>query len=71
MVDGFVEAGEKRMKRLARLLKACEGPMLKAARKKGGDAVLGKNHGMKFVDSFWQGETVKGDREVHGQFSPL
>lgn len=58
LVLGFVEAGEKLMERLAKLLKACEGPMLKAGRKKGGEAVLGKNAGVEFVETLFGRERM-------------
>ena len=58
LVLGFVEAGEKLMQRLAKLLKACEGPMLKAGRKKGGEAVLGKNAGVEFVETLFGRERM-------------
>ena len=53
VVAGFVENGEKLTDKLGRLLSACEGPMLKAGRRKGGEAVLGKNAGVEFVETLF------------------
>lgn len=47
----FIEAGERLMDKLRSLLKACEAPMLKAARKK--QSGLGKNAGVEFVDTLF------------------
>ncbi|PHH70847.1 hypothetical protein CDD82_6897 [Ophiocordyceps australis] len=51
IVDDFLAAGERLMQRLRCLLKACEAPMLKAARKK--QASLGKNSGVEFVETLF------------------
>jgi hypothetical protein len=50
-VSEFIEAGERLMERLRQLLKACEPPMLKAARKS--KSGLGKNSGVEFVDTLF------------------
>ncbi|KAI9151587.1 hypothetical protein HJFPF1_08794 [Paramyrothecium foliicola] len=47
----FIEAGERLMDKLRSLLKACEAPMLKAARKN--KSGLGKNAGVEFVDTLF------------------
>ena len=49
-IGDFIEAGERLMDKLRSLLKACEAPMLKAAKKKQG---LGKNSGVEFVDTLF------------------
>lgn len=46
----FIESGERLTDKLRSLLKACESPMLKAAKKKQG---LGKNSGVEFVDTLF------------------
>ena len=53
MVNSFVGAGEKLMFRLTQLLEACEGPMLKAGRKRGGEGVLKDNAGVEFVETLF------------------
>ncbi len=60
MVEEFIEAGERIMDKLQKLLKACEAPMLRsAAAKPKKEGALGKNAGVEFV------ETLFGaDREV-------
>jgi hypothetical protein len=47
VINDFIDAGERLTDRLRSLLKACESPMLKAAKKKGSG--LGKNSGVEFV----------------------
>lgn len=51
IVDEFIDAGERLMEKLRTLLKACEAPMLKAARKK--QTSLGKNSGVEFVETLF------------------
>ncbi|KJZ78579.1 hypothetical protein HIM_01970 [Hirsutella minnesotensis 3608] len=51
IVEEFIDAGERLMDKLRTLLKACEAPMLKAARKK--QSSLGKNSGAEFVDTLF------------------
>ncbi|XP_044719045.1 vegetative cell wall protein gp1 [Hirsutella rhossiliensis] len=51
IVDEFIDAGERLMDKLRTLLKACEAPMLKAARKK--QSSLGKNSGVEFVETLF------------------
>ncbi|PHH85829.1 hypothetical protein CDD83_11121 [Cordyceps sp. RAO-2017] len=51
IVDDFIDAGERLMDKLRSLLKACEAPMLRAARKK--QAALGKNSGVEFVETLF------------------
>lgn len=51
IVDDFIDAGERLMEKLRALLKACEAPMLKAARKK--QSSLGKNSGVEFVETLF------------------
>lgn len=63
LVLDFVEFGEKLMERLRKLLKACEGPMLRAGRKKGGEAVLGKNAGVEFVETLFGRERMLEETE--------
>ncbi|PFH58760.1 hypothetical protein XA68_13280 [Ophiocordyceps unilateralis] len=50
-IQDFVDAGERLMDKLRGLLKACEAPMLKAARKK--QSSLGKNSGVEFVETLF------------------
>ena len=50
-IGDFVEAGERLTDKLRSLLKTCEAPMLKAARKK--QTGLGKNSGVEFVDTLF------------------
>ncbi|KAK1764411.1 hypothetical protein QBC33DRAFT_198358 [Phialemonium atrogriseum] len=47
MVEDFIESGERLGDKLRKLLKACEAPMLKSAKKKEGQ--LGMNAGVEFV----------------------
>ncbi|KAK1248462.1 hypothetical protein MKX08_006682 [Trichoderma sp. CBMAI-0020] len=47
----FIESGERLTDKLRSLLKACEAPMLKAAKKK--QSGLGKNSGVEFVDTLF------------------
>lgn len=51
MLEDFIESGERLQEKLAKLLKTCELPMLKAAQKKGGQ--LGKNSGVEFVETLF------------------
>ncbi|RDA88442.1 hypothetical protein CP533_4032 [Ophiocordyceps camponoti-saundersi (nom. inval.)] len=51
-IQDFVDAGERLMDKLRGLLKACEAPMLKAARKKQSSS-LGKNSGVEFVETLF------------------
>lgn len=50
-MNEFIEAGERLTDKLRVLLKACEAPMLKAAKKK--QSGLGKNSGVEFVDTLF------------------
>ncbi|KAF0644813.1 hypothetical protein NXS19_004960 [Fusarium pseudograminearum] len=51
LVEEFIEAGERLTEKLRSLLKACEAPMLKAAKRK--QAGLGKNAGVEFVETLF------------------
>ncbi|KAF4975176.1 hypothetical protein FZEAL_8001 [Fusarium zealandicum] len=51
LVDEFIEAGERLTEKLRALLKACEAPMLKAAKRK--QSGLGKNAGVEFVETLF------------------
>lgn len=51
MLNEFIESGERLTDKLRSLLKACESPMLKAAKKK--QSGLGKNSGVEFVDTLF------------------
>ena len=51
LVDEFIEAGERLTEKLRGLLKACEAPMLKAAKRK--QTGLGKNAGVEFVETLF------------------
>ncbi|UNI22785.1 hypothetical protein JDV02_008641 [Purpureocillium takamizusanense] len=51
IIREFIEAGDRLMEKLKSLLKACEAPMLKAARKK--QSSLGKNSGVEFVETLF------------------
>ena len=53
MVGRFVGDGEKLMDILTQLLKACEGPMLEAGRKKEAEGVLEDNAGVVFVETLF------------------
>ncbi|KAK5995298.1 hypothetical protein PT974_03699 [Cladobotryum mycophilum] len=50
-IHEFIESGERLTDKLRALLKACEAPMLKAAKKK--QTGLGKNSGVEFVDTLF------------------
>ncbi|PHH64575.1 hypothetical protein CDD80_1113 [Ophiocordyceps camponoti-rufipedis] len=50
-IQDFIDGGERLMDKLRGLLKACEAPMLKAARKK--QSSLGKNSGVEFVETLF------------------
>ena len=50
-ISDFIEAGVRLTDKLRALLKTCEAPMLKAARKK--QSGLGKNSGVEFVDTLF------------------
>jgi hypothetical protein len=62
IISDFIDAGERLMDKLRSLLKACEAPMLKAARKK--QSGLGKNAGVEFVDTLFgrERELAKTER---------
>ncbi|GAB0133996.1 hypothetical protein EsDP_00002383 [Epichloe bromicola] len=51
IINDFIDAGERLTDKLRSLLKACEAPMLKAAKKKGSG--LGKNSGVEFVNTLF------------------
>ncbi|KAI5464878.1 hypothetical protein BGZ63DRAFT_351120 [Mariannaea sp. PMI_226] len=51
LVEEFIEGGERLTEKLRTLLKACEAPMLKAAKRK--QAGLGKNAGVEFVETLF------------------
>ncbi|CAM1502423.1 Fc.00g044070.m01.CDS01 [Cosmosporella sp. VM-42] len=51
LVEDFIESGERLTEKLRSLLKACEAPMLKAAKRK--QAGLGKNAGVEFVETLF------------------
>ena len=51
----YLESGERLMDRLRRLLKTCEEPMLKSAKK---NAQLGKSAGIEFVETFFGPDRV-------------
>jgi hypothetical protein len=51
LVEEFIEAGERLTEKLRSLLKACEAPMLKSAKRK--QAGLGKNAGVEFVETLF------------------
>ncbi|KAL6890656.1 hypothetical protein GGI43DRAFT_425437 [Trichoderma evansii] len=51
IMNEFIESGERLTDKLRSLLKACEAPMLKAAKKK--QSGLGKNSGVEFVDTLF------------------
>lgn len=51
MVEDFIESGERLTEKLRTLLKACEAPMLKAAKRK--QSGLGKNAGVEFVETLF------------------
>ncbi|KAL1881459.1 hypothetical protein VTK73DRAFT_3521 [Phialemonium thermophilum] len=51
MIEDFIESGERLTDKLRKLLKACEAPMLKAAKKKEGQ--LGQNAGVEFVNTLF------------------
>lgn len=54
LISDFIDSGERLMDRLRKLLKACEGPMLKAGKKHGKQpAQLGKNAGVEFVETLF------------------
>ncbi|KFZ14819.1 hypothetical protein V501_03049 [Pseudogymnoascus sp. VKM F-4519 (FW-2642)] len=55
MINDFIESGERLMDKLKKLLKACEGPMLKVGKRLGSKEppLLGKNSGVEFVDSIF------------------
>jgi hypothetical protein len=52
IVEDFIESGERLTDKLRKLLKACEAPMLKSA-KKAKDNQLGMNAGVEFVNTLW------------------
>ncbi|TQV97849.1 hypothetical protein V2A60_006431 [Cordyceps javanica] len=51
MLEDFLESGERLMEKLRLLLKACEAPMLKAAKKR--QSGLGKSSGIEFVHTLF------------------
>ncbi|KAF7548070.1 hypothetical protein G7046_g8805 [Stylonectria norvegica] len=51
LVEEFIESGERLTEKLRSLLKACEAPMLKAAKRN--KAGLGKNAGVEFVETLF------------------
>jgi hypothetical protein len=54
MVEDFIESADRLMKRLKKLLKECETPMLKAGKRHGKEqSQLGKSAGIEFVDSIF------------------
>ena len=57
VVKEFIEASERLTEKLRSLLKACEAPMLKAAKRK--QAGLDKNAGVEFVETLF-----RRDREL-------
>ena len=64
VVADFLKAGEKLTERFERTLRACEGPMLKAGRRKGEKAVLGKNAGVEFVETLFGRERQLEGTEI-------
>jgi hypothetical protein len=52
IVEDFIESGERLADKLRKLLKACEAPMLKSA-KRAKDNQLGLNAGVEFVNTLW------------------
>lgn len=50
MVEDFIESGERMTDKLRKLLKTCEQPMLRAAKKK---EQLGRNSGIEFVETIF------------------
>lgn len=51
MLEDFLESGERLLEKLRALLKACEAPMLKAAKKR--QSGLGKSSGVEFVHTLF------------------
>ncbi|KAG5918566.1 hypothetical protein E4U42_006799 [Claviceps africana] len=60
-VSEFIESGERLWHKLDSLLKACEAPMLQAAKKKG--TGLGKTSGVEFVNTLFGRERELGRTE--------
>lgn len=60
LMSDFLESGDRLMRKLRELLKACEAPMLKVAKKKQG---LGKNSGVEFVDTLFGVERQGADTD--------
>lgn len=52
IIEDFIESGERLTDKLRKLLKACETPMLKSA-KKAKDNQLGLSAGVEFVNTLW------------------
>ncbi len=52
MVEDFIESGERLQEKLRKLLKLCEAPMLKSAKKRE-SSQLGNNAGVEFVDTLF------------------
>ncbi|GKT94053.1 LOW QUALITY PROTEIN: vegetative cell wall protein GP1 [Colletotrichum tofieldiae] len=67
LIDDFIDSGERLTDKLRKLLKTCESPMLKAASKKG-NAQLGKNAGVEFVETLFgrERELDKTERFMQG-----
>lgn len=51
MIEDFIESGERLTDKLRKLLKSCEAPMLKSAKKREGQ--LGLNAGVEFVNTLF------------------
>ena len=62
MVEDFIDSGERLVDKLKKLLKTCEGHMLRAG-KIAGQAQLGKNAGTEFVDSLFGRDRQLEDTE--------
>lgn len=63
MVEDFIEAGERLMDKLKKLLKTCETPMLKGSKKNKNSPQLGRNAGIKFIDFRFGSEQLLGQTE--------
>lgn len=54
MIEDFIESGERIIDKFRKLLKTCEAPMTKAAKKTAGAAAqLGRNSGVEFVETIF------------------
>lgn len=60
-IHDFIDAGERLNDKLRALLKSCEAPMLKAAKKK--QSGLGKHSGVEFVDTLFGRDRELGKTE--------